>query len=377
MAVIYITEADNTQHKYRLPADSETVVSIGRNDDCLISLPSIVGISGLHCTITLVDGAYVITDNASTNGTLEGERRISSEPLRAGVVYGIGNATMTFDPELPEAAPAAQPSTPAPTERKSKAAPSALAEAAAAIGVGKRKPAPAALAEAAAAIGVKGAGAPATPAAEAAPAEEKPKERREPEARIDSEPAAKPDAKPAAKAEGKEATASSSSGSKPEKSSGPKLVTDPAAAPLLVPAPAKKKNPLLSVVNLVYVLAVIALAFYAGLTLRHWAETGSYLPSAKKTAAKPAAKTATPTVAPSSPTAPAVLPAPDAAPSPQASGASSPASDSGVVQTALGAAVGGGAPSADEGATDEEEEDTMEESEEFEEDVEDSAAGDE
>ncbi len=105
MAVIYITEADRTLHKFRLPEDPSVVVTIGREESCAISLPTILGLSGLHCSIVRVEDTYVMTDEGSTNGTYEGERAISSEPLRAGAVYSIGNAALTFDPEIPAVLP--------------------------------------------------------------------------------------------------------------------------------------------------------------------------------------------------------------------------------------------------------------------------------
>ncbi len=106
MAVIYITEAPSTLHKFRLPEDPSVVVTIGREDYCVIPMPTILGLSGLHCSIACVEGEYVITDEGSSNGTYEGERAISSEPLRADAVYTIGNAFLTFDPEIPVALPA-------------------------------------------------------------------------------------------------------------------------------------------------------------------------------------------------------------------------------------------------------------------------------
>ncbi len=279
MAVIYITESNNTQHKFRLPTDSSLAVTIGRNADCLISLPQVVGISGLHCSISLVDGKHIIKDEGSTNGTLEGKRAITSEPLRAGATYTIGTAAMTYDPERPvenlplaTAAPAAMPAP--------RSVSPALAEAAAAIAGPKRKAvASSALAEAAAAIGVKGVAAP--------------------------EGAKKPEDAPAASAEkkpGEPAPKAEEKADQPREAEKPKA-DEPAAKP--EPARRRKAKPgmsdaekkqALAVVNFFYVAIVLALAFYAGLTLRHWVETGNYLPSSKPAPAKaaPAAKPAAP-----------------------------------------------------------------------------------
>ncbi len=105
MAAIYITEEDNTRHKFRLPNDPALLVTIGRGEHCLISLPNVVGLSGYHCAIILRDGRYILRDEGSTNGTFEGKRAISAEEMRPGVAYKIGTAVMVFDPEHTEAAP--------------------------------------------------------------------------------------------------------------------------------------------------------------------------------------------------------------------------------------------------------------------------------
>ncbi len=300
MAVIYITEANNTKHKFRLPVEPAIPVTIGRNAECLVSLPQIIGISGHHCTITLVDGKHIIKDENSTNGTLEGKRAISSEPLRAGATYTIGNACMTYDPEreladVPAARPAAVAAPPAAEPKPAKAAASpALAEAAAAIGVGKKRKAVAssALAEAAAAIGVKGVAGPETEAQPSAVKEDKeeakPAEKPEPGDKAEEKPAKDSTGEAAADKEKKaeprhsrrrrrhKAHAKDKAGEKDGAGDDDEELSPQAAQLRLV-------------FNVLYVLAVLGFAFYAGLTLRHWVETGSYLPSASpaKAAAKP------------------------------------------------------------------------------------------
>ncbi len=189
MAVIYITEADETQHKFRLPEEEGAVVTIGRNEDCVIPMPGITGLSGLHCSITLSGGVYVITDEGSSNGTFCGERAISSEVLGEGVAYAIGNALLYFDAES-AAAPAEAP---APV----------VEEPAAATPVRRKK-----------------------------------------------------------------------------KVSAVKMANKAMAAQ-------RKKAETMSAINYVYVLLVLAFAFYGGLTLRHWMETGDFLaPFAQKAAKK-------------------------------------------------------------------------------------------
>ncbi len=273
MAVIYITEADSTQHKFRLPEDPNMVITIGRRDDCLISLPMIVGLSGMHCSISMADGQYVITDEGSSNGTLDGDRAISSEYLRAGVAYSIGSAVLIFDPEV-EAVPAAAPAPSAPPAPKPKAkkkapASSALAEAAASLSTGKpRKHAPSALAEAAASIGAKDPAPAPMPVAEPAPA-----------------PVAEPAPAPAPEEQPMQAEAPASEYSAPAPAPAAPAVEPPPAPrkkkkrkmPLNVPK-LKKSSDLLSLASLIYVIIVLAISFYGGMTLRHWMETGTYMP---------------------------------------------------------------------------------------------------
>ncbi len=216
MAVIYITEADNTQHKFRLPAEEGAVVTIGRNEDCLIPMPGITGLSGLHCSISLVEGVYVITDEGSSNGTMDGSRAISSEALREGVAYGIGSAYLYFESESAQAAPAEG----APVEET-------LAE-------------PIPVSEYA------GYEAPVT--AEEAPAQEA--------------PAAAP--------------------AKKKKKRKPSALNQAA----LKMASQKRQAQAMSAINYVYVLVVLALAFYGGMSLRHWMVTGEFLPHAESAPAK-------------------------------------------------------------------------------------------
>ncbi len=216
MAVIYIIEADNTQHPFRLPEEEGSAVTIGSREDCLIPLPGIEGLSGLHCSIALKEGEYVITDEGSEGGTLEGERAISSEPLREGVAYSIGAAQLYFDSESApaEEAPAEEP----------------LAEP---IEVSEYEEAPVAQA---------------APAAEEAAA-------------------------PAAAAPVKK---------KKKKKKAPSALSQAS----LAMATQKRKAQAMSAVNYVYVLLVLALAFYGGMTLRHWMVTGEYLPNFDSSPAK-------------------------------------------------------------------------------------------
>ncbi len=98
MALVFIKRSDGTKNKYRLPAKEGLVISIGRNPDCIISLPDVVGISGVHCSIVCREGSFYIKDEGSTNGTRrEGALVTDAEPLQEGVEYQLGEAQLTYD----------------------------------------------------------------------------------------------------------------------------------------------------------------------------------------------------------------------------------------------------------------------------------------
>lgn len=107
MAFIFITKSDGTQNKYRLPNTADVRVDIGRNDECLISLPDVQGISGLHCSIAFMNGYYILKDEGSSNGTILDGASIQEVVLEENRSYGIGDAALSFYAEA--AAPAAAP----------------------------------------------------------------------------------------------------------------------------------------------------------------------------------------------------------------------------------------------------------------------------
>ncbi len=136
MALVFIKRTDGTKNKYRLPAKEGLVIPIGRNPDCIISLPDIVGMSGLHCSITHREGSFYISDNGSTNGTYRLDTRLSAEePLQEGVEYKLGEAILTYDaqgapvPALPAAATAAAGTPPLVAPAPASAAPAAAPDA--------------------------------------------------------------------------------------------------------------------------------------------------------------------------------------------------------------------------------------------------------
>ncbi len=124
MALIYISKSDGSNNKYRLPANEAMTVQIGRAEGCLISLPDEEGISGVHCSISYVNGYYLLRDEGSTNGTLLEGAPIEAVYLEEGKQYKIGGATITYDSEGAHSAPAVEqaPATTATLKRRTPAA---------------------------------------------------------------------------------------------------------------------------------------------------------------------------------------------------------------------------------------------------------------
>ncbi len=126
MALVYLHKSDGTRNKYRLPANAAIPVQLGRNEDCIISLPDVIGISGLHCTIRFEDGRYYIKDENSTNGTLLNGEAIDEVELQEGCDYSIGDAILRFDAEAPAAPAAVTPASEPAAEQTAPAEASAL-----------------------------------------------------------------------------------------------------------------------------------------------------------------------------------------------------------------------------------------------------------
>ncbi len=140
MALVFIQRKDGTKNKYRLPAKEGLAITLGRNSDCVVSLPDVIGLSGLHSTITYKNGAFFIKDEGSTNGIYRIDVRLSAEePLQEKTDYILGEATLTYDaqgapvPALPTPAAPTAPKPKTPTN-----APKPLT----ASKTGKRKPSP-------------------------------------------------------------------------------------------------------------------------------------------------------------------------------------------------------------------------------------------
>lgn len=321
MAVIYITRKDGTRQKYRLPAEPGSIISIGRDASCVVSMPDVVGLSGRHCTIRREGQVYVIADNHSTNGTLCDGEPITESVMRRSAVYSLGEATLVFDPEI-SAAPKIDLAALSADERREeeqaredgKASPSADKSSSEETSPRAGEPEDASEArDKAFATSGSGEGS----------------DIRRGVASGDSS-SRHADAAP-------EGTGSASESKLPAVPQGPSLRTDdaPSAPRLRVPAGARRRArgahpvaeaaaPRSGLVRMLigsYVLLVLGGAFYAGLTLRHWWETGRYLPtdgaagavspSTGEPLVSPALSTPAPTApAPASPAAGAAATAP-------------------------------------------------------------------
>jgi predicted component of type VI protein secretion system len=69
---------------------SRSLVLVGRHPQCDVRLPSI-RVSRRHCCLTEVDGAIIVRDLGSTNGTLINGQRVEAGRLRPGDELSIAN----------------------------------------------------------------------------------------------------------------------------------------------------------------------------------------------------------------------------------------------------------------------------------------------
>ncbi len=76
-----------------VPQEDRT--TIGRSPDCDIFLDDVT-VSRTHAVLLSKDGAFVIEDQSSLNGTFVNKRRIDSSPLVDGDEVQIGKYRLTF-----------------------------------------------------------------------------------------------------------------------------------------------------------------------------------------------------------------------------------------------------------------------------------------
>lgn len=114
MTILRITTPSGEQTGYPMPADIGGGYRIGRDDEsCDIALPEDSALSRLHCSVRVTENGIELTDEHSSNGVWQGERRVSSEVMSAGTVYSIGQCKLELVAEE-EAAPAPEPEVKAP-----------------------------------------------------------------------------------------------------------------------------------------------------------------------------------------------------------------------------------------------------------------------
>jgi predicted component of type VI protein secretion system len=90
-----------------IPTGREPIV-VGRHPQCDVRLRSI-RVSRRHCCLTEVDGAVVVRDLGSSNGTLINGHRVEAGRLRPGDVLSIANLRYRLEQGQPDRAPAADP----------------------------------------------------------------------------------------------------------------------------------------------------------------------------------------------------------------------------------------------------------------------------
>lgn len=128
MASINVTYADITA-SYDLPDEIGVEVIIGTSEDCSIDMPEVQGLAAEHCCITLFADGYAISDLGSGAGTFADGQPLENEYMKPGVVYQVGQATITFVPdEAPAAAAEPTATAPASVEPAAAAAPAAPAQ---------------------------------------------------------------------------------------------------------------------------------------------------------------------------------------------------------------------------------------------------------
>jgi len=101
MAVIYLT-VPGRSCVYELPAQVGEVVTIGTDAACRLALPEVGGLSPQHARIDCTAEGYVLSDMGSAQGIVAGERRVESEYMSAGVVYVLGEVSLMIASEAAE-----------------------------------------------------------------------------------------------------------------------------------------------------------------------------------------------------------------------------------------------------------------------------------
>ena len=90
---------DDTERSYRIVVREGRTVSLGRGDDCDVTLTT-ARASREHAKLQVVDGAVWVIDKISANGTFVNEVRIERVVLHPGDVLRIGDCCIAVDAEV-------------------------------------------------------------------------------------------------------------------------------------------------------------------------------------------------------------------------------------------------------------------------------------
>lgn len=119
MPAIDIIDSAGNDYRYNLPEDGSMLL-IGTDADCSVSLPHIADLLPQHCTISLQEEGYVIS-SATEGATLLAEGQATEAAvLVPRAVYNIGSAMLMYD-DAATAAPAETQAPPTTAEPKKKA----------------------------------------------------------------------------------------------------------------------------------------------------------------------------------------------------------------------------------------------------------------
>lgn len=75
--------------------DRESVVTVGRNPDCCVTVPD-PSCSRLHCKLFELEGEWLVTHLSRTNATWLNGKSIAAAYLRDGDVIQVGSSRLTF-----------------------------------------------------------------------------------------------------------------------------------------------------------------------------------------------------------------------------------------------------------------------------------------
>lgn len=84
-----------TLDRYEFADDEE--ITVGRHEDCEIRIDNNKGISRRHCEILCKDGAHVLKDLGSSNGTYVNGKKIKRHTLNTGDVFSVVGMKIKYE----------------------------------------------------------------------------------------------------------------------------------------------------------------------------------------------------------------------------------------------------------------------------------------